>query len=207
MAYNVRKRNSVKSSHELDEDESKQEMDLEDISYVRKPDMARIIEQYDALQDHPKYTLKQVLLSRRFHLYSNRFANAQYRKTLYFPFLKQPRELIDPSWICGECTPEKGVDVTEKTRTRPKGHRFIVTADTQFGILMDGFAMDFPNWSQEIEISRKCVEQINAMKGEEKPLCKCKKHLYSTYYVDSCAGLICENCFSLTMSNSCDCLR
>ena len=70
--------------------------------------------------------------------------------------------------LCGECT-----KVTEKQRTRPKGHRFIITADTQYGILMDGFAMNSPNWSQEIEISRKCVEQINAMEGDERPLFVC----------------------------------
>lgn len=38
---------------------------------------------------------------------------------------------------------------------------------------MDGFAMNNPNWSQEIEISRKCVEQINAMEGEDRPLFVC----------------------------------
>ena len=206
MTYNIRKRDSVKSSHVINEEEdSKQEMDLEDISYVRKPNMARIIEEYDALQDHPKYTLKQVLLSRRFHLYSIRFANAQFGKTLYFPTLKQPRELIDPSWICGECTPEEGVAVTEKTRTRAKGHRFIITADTQYGILMDGFAMDFPNWSQEIEISRKCVEQINAMKGEERPLCKYTLHLYFKYVSIAAPNLLVKHSF--TLFNSCNCLR
>lgn len=38
---------------------------------------------------------------------------------------------------------------------------------------MDGFAMNNPNWAQEIEISRKCVEQINAMEGEDRPLFVC----------------------------------
>ena len=151
------------------EQEEKSEMDLEDISYVRKPDLARIIEEYEAIQNHPKYTLKQVVLSRRFHLYANRFVNSQYRNTLLYPTLKQPRELLDPTWICKECIPEPDRIITEKTKTR-KGHRFIITADTQYGILMDGFAMDYPNWSQEIEISRKCVSQINAMKGPDRPL-------------------------------------
>lgn len=52
-------------------------------------------------------------------------------------------------------------------------NHIILAADTQIGILMDGFAMDFPNWSQEIEISRKCVKQINSMKGRDRPLFVC----------------------------------
>ncbi|KAL7547685.1 hypothetical protein ACHAWF_010966 [Thalassiosira exigua] len=69
--------------------------------------------------------------------------------------------------VCGEC--KEPEPVTEKQRTRP-GHRFIVAADTQFGILMDGFAMARPNWSEEIEISRKCVAQINEMTDADRPL-------------------------------------
>ena len=175
MMYNIMKRESVKAlnvGHDAaDESKEEKEIDLEDISFVRKPNMARIIQEYDNLRNHPKYTLKQVVLSRRFHLYSNRFANSQFHHTLYHPKLKQPRELIDPNF-CSACAPEEGAR-TEKSRTRLKGHRFIITADTQFGILMDGFAMDFPNWSQEIEISKKCVQQINAMRGDERPLFVC----------------------------------
>jgi len=150
--------------------EEKKEVDLEDISYVRKPNLASIVEEYEAMQNHPKYTLRQVVLSRRFHLYAHRFANAQYQHTLVYPTLKQPQELCPPWMLCQECKEE---DVTEKQRTRTKGHRFIIAADSQFGILMDGFAMENPNWSQEIEISRKCVAQINAMQGEVRPLFVC----------------------------------
>lgn len=142
-------------------------------SYVRKPNLAKIIENYDRLdpKKRKKYTLRQVLLSRRFHLYKHRFANAQYNKTLLYPTLVQPKELYkEVTMICGECSDE---DKTEKRRSRPKGHRFIITADTQFGILMDGFAMKNPSWSQEIEISRRCVEQINNMVGDERPLFVC----------------------------------
>ena len=167
MVYNMHQMNH--------EDERKEEeMDVEDVSYVRKPNLARIIEEYDALATHPKYSLKQVVLSRRFHLYANRFANAQYQRTLVYPTLRQPEELFSCPWlqhkmpICGECKEEE--PVTEKQRTRTKGHRFIIAADTQFGILMDGFAMDCPSWASEIEISRKCVKQINAMQGDQRPL-------------------------------------
>ena len=125
-----------------DNDESKEDMDVEDISYVRKPNLARIIEQYEALSNHPKYSLKQVVLSRRFHLYAHRFGNAQYQHTLVHPTLKQPSELYSCPWLmersdmtCMECKEE---EVTEKYRSRKGGHRFIIAADTQFGILMDG---------------------------------------------------------------------
>jgi len=37
-------------------DEEKEIMDLECVDYVRKPDMATIIEQYDAMANHPKYS-------------------------------------------------------------------------------------------------------------------------------------------------------
>lgn len=182
VMYSMRQRASVRginvisevyNTDEEEEEKKNQDIDLEDVSYVRKPNMARIIQEYEQLQNHPKYTLKQVVLSRRFHLYGNRFANAQFQKTLYYPTLKQPKEMMDPTVFCQPCS-YSGVKetnvITEKTRTRPKGHRFIITADTQYGILMDGFAMEYPNWSTEIEISRKCVEQINNMRGEDRPL-------------------------------------
>ena len=183
MMYNITKRGGFGSANSVAEDEEdkgeveQKEVDLEDISYVRKPNLARIIEEYEALQHHPKYHLKQIVLSRRFHLYAHRFGNAQYQQTLVYPTLRQPKELYSCPWLCRPCAEEE--PVTEKTRTRTKGHRFIIAADTQFGILMDGFAMDFPNWSQEIEISRKCVAQINAMTGEERPL-----------YVTVCGDLV-----------------
>ncbi|KAL7534048.1 hypothetical protein ACHAXR_005601 [Thalassiosira sp. AJA248-18] len=177
MEYNMRMGNNQRSIADNEDDEEEvKEMDLEDVSYVRKPNLARIIEEYEAMQKHPKYTLQQVVLSRRFHLYAHRFGNAQYQHTLVYPTLRQPEELYSCPWLsaklttCGECKEE---EVTEKQRTRTKGHRFIIAADSQFGILMDGFAMDFPNWSQEIEISRKCVSQINAMTGTERPLYVC----------------------------------
>lgn len=126
------------------------------------------------IQSYIIYSLRQVVLSRRFFLYAHRFANAQFQRTLVFPTLPQPKELYHgfDNQICGECNTQTE-KITEKQRTRPKGHRFIITADTQYGILMDGFAMNNPNWSQEIEISRKCVEQINAMEGEDRPLFVC----------------------------------
>jgi len=158
-------------------EEEVKEVDVEDISYVRKPILADIVQEYEAMQNHPKYTLKQVVFSRRFHLYAHRFGNAQYQRTLVYPTLRQPTELYSCPWlmksqsVCGECKEEE--PITEKQRTRSKGHRFIIAADTQFGILMDGFAMDRPNWSQEIEVSRKCVSQINAMQGRNRPLYVC----------------------------------
>ena len=162
-----------------DGEEEVKEMDVEDISYVRKPRLVNIIQEYQALQNHPKYNLKQIVLSRRFHLYAHRYANAQFQRTLVYPTLKQPDELYSCAWLksqtlCGECKEAEEVKpVTEKQPTRINGHRFIIAADTQFGILMDGFAMDFPNWNTEIDISRKCVAQINAMKGNERPLFVC----------------------------------
>ncbi|KAL9186060.1 hypothetical protein ACHAXT_005298 [Thalassiosira profunda] len=206
--YNLRMNHrligSIDEDGALEEEEEKKEIDLEDLSYVRKPNLARIIEEYEAMRHHPKYNLKQVILSRRFHLYAHRFGNSQYQRTLVYPTMPQPPEMFaQPEacpWLtntvitCGECKEQKGTadGVTEKQRTT-HGHRFIIAADTQFGILMDGFAseclglqslgfffasfiadntcfaVDFPNWTQEIEISRKCVKQINDMCGKDRP--------------------------------------
>jgi len=137
------KRKTTTLDDDTNNDESKEDMDVEDISYVRKPNLARIIEQYEALSNHPKYSLKQVVLSRRFHLYAHRFGNAQYQHTLVHPSLKQPSELYSCPWLmersqltCMECKEEEVT--TEKYRSRKGGHRFIIAADTQFGILMDG---------------------------------------------------------------------
>ena len=143
--FNKRKTTSLDDDTNIN-NESKEDMDVEDISYVRKPNLARIIEQYEALSNHPKYSLKQVVLSRRFHLYAHRFGNAQYQHTLVHPTLKQPSELYSCPWLmersqmtCMECKEEEDkVKTTEKYRSRKGGHRFIIAADTQFGILMDG---------------------------------------------------------------------
>jgi len=94
--------------------------------------------------------------------YRNRFANAQINRTLNFPTLPQPKS-------------DEDLDedrTTEMARTRTS-HRFIITADTQFGIFMDGYHMEFPNWQTEIDISRECVQTINSMKGDERPLYVC----------------------------------
>jgi len=176
MKYNMSNMNDNKRAEEGEEEEAKT-MDVQDTSYVRKPCLRRMLVEYEALCNHPKYHLKQILLSRRFHLYAHRFGNAQYQRTLVYPTLTQPDELYSCPWlkrqaVCGECKDEER-PTNEKERTRMNGHRFIIAADTQFGILMDGFAMAPPNWSSEIEISRKCVKQINLMTGKERPLYVC----------------------------------
>ena len=38
---------------------------------------------------------------------------------------------------------------------------------------MDGFAIENPNWNTEIGISKQCVQRINSMKGDERPLFVC----------------------------------
>ncbi|MGB2446003.1 MAG: hypothetical protein ACPH86_06580, partial [Schleiferiaceae bacterium] len=144
VRYNMRRSTVLRTNSlrdigiDLDRDdetaveEEEKEVDVEDISYVRKPNLARMVQEYKAMLHRPKYTLKQVLLSRRFHLYAHRFANAQYKRTLLYPTLPQPQE-FNPVWLCQECKEEEDEPVTEKQRTRPKGHRFIIAADTQFG--------------------------------------------------------------------------
>lgn len=121
----------------------------EDVAFVRRPKLATI------------------LSTRKFFLFKNRYMNAQRNRTLDFPTLPQPSE---------EQSEEKSnnddAETTEMVRTRPS-HRFIITADTQFGILMDGFAMENPSWDTEIEISRRAINKINAMKGAERPLYVC----------------------------------
>jgi len=106
--------------------------------------------------------LANIILSSKFMLYRNRYADAQMNRTLLFPALPQPTSDMDVD--------EAGK--TEMTRTR-SSHRFIVTADTQYGVLMDGFPMENPNWDTEIDISRECVRQINSMEGDERPLFVC----------------------------------
>jgi len=106
--------------------------------------------------------LASLIMTKKFMLYRHRYASAQVNRTFIFPTLPQPK--------FDEDLDEDGV--TEMTRTRTS-HRFIITADTQFGILMDGFEMRFPNWQTEIDISRQCVKEINAMKAEKRPLYVC----------------------------------
>ena len=36
------------------------------------------------------------------------------------------------------------------------------------------FAMELPNWSQEIEILCRCVAQINTIQGRDRPLYVCR---------------------------------
>ncbi|KAL7525006.1 hypothetical protein ACHAWF_001169, partial [Thalassiosira exigua] len=172
-----RLRPSCRISFAIDED-SDDEVEEDVIvdgsfSFASESNFSRIIKKIELEMHQPKYSLRQVVLSRRFHLYAHRFANAQRKRTLTYPTLPQPEELVlGPDSICRECNDEDENTVTEKLRTR-EGHRFIIAADTQFGILMDGFAMEYPNWDQELEISRKCVAQINSMKGSERPLFVC----------------------------------
>ena len=136
--------------------------DCEDHSHVRKPDLTEILEDRDAsATTFP--SLKKVLLSRRFHLYKYRFSNCQYMNKLCYPTLPQPKSDEEE----GEAAAS-----TEMRQSR-SSHRFIIAADTQFGILMDGFAMENPNWMNEIEISRRCVEKINSMEGADRPLFVC----------------------------------
>ena len=144
------------------------------VDYVRKPDVVKIAQEQ---AQRSAYTLRQVVLSRRFHLYKYRFANAQFRRTLLYPTLPQPADIFHgsvPGYVCEECTnPDESSGSSEKQRTRPNGHRFILAADTQFGIMMDGYAMDNPSWGKEIELSRRAVAKINAMEGNERPLFVC----------------------------------
>lgn len=96
--------------------------------------------------------LKKLIQSKAFSKYAHRFTNAQYKHTLYHPKLNQD---------------------TEMTKTRPQGHSFVITADTQFGVLMDGFAMMNPNWEKEIKYSRRAVRQINSLNPRPLFVCVC----------------------------------
>lgn len=86
----------------------------------------------------------------------HRFTNAQFNRTLCHPCLPQPYN-----------DNEDKNSQTEMVSSRPS-HRFVIAADTQFGVMMDGFVMANPSWESEIELSRQCVAKINAM--EPKPL-------------------------------------
>jgi len=129
------------------------------VDHVRKPDVVKIAKEMEQAQ-RSKYTLRQVLLSRRFHLYKYRFANAQYRRTLRYPTLPQPADIFQgsvPGYVCEECTYPDNKNSSEKQKTRPNGHRFILAADTQFGIVMD-----VSKKSQHSVRSRDCSKQLNA---------------------------------------------
>eukprot|EP00978_Attheya_sp_CCMP212_P039251 scaffold202582_cov46-Attheya_sp.AAC.2 len=63
-------------------------------------------------------------------------------------------------------------DLGEQEKTREK-HSFVICADTQFGILMDGIPMKEPNWDTEVDLSRRAVEKINAMKPKPLFVCVC----------------------------------
>mmetsp|Transcript_58734 Transcript_58734/g.68617 ORF Transcript_58734/g.68617 Transcript_58734/m.68617 type:complete len:317 (+) Transcript_58734:68-1018(+) len=133
--------------------------------HVRLPDISR------------RTKLSNIVVSKLFQSRINRFHSAQRRRTICHPSLPQPPmaggENIDSLFQKSSSSKEGNADenvvlCTEIKRTRAK-HRFVVTADTQYGIMMDGYAMNEPNWDNEIKISRACVEQINAMKGENRP--------------------------------------
>lgn len=53
VKYNMRMQDTGDGSY-IDEEEK--DMDLECIDYVRKPDLANCIQQYDAMSNHPKYS-------------------------------------------------------------------------------------------------------------------------------------------------------
>jgi len=64
----------------------------------------------------------------------------RYRRTLIYPTLPQPADVYHgsvPGYVCGECENNDDTAPSEKQRSRPKGHRFVLAADTQFGIFMD----------------------------------------------------------------------
>ena len=130
------------------------------VDHVRKPDVVKIAMEMEQAQ-RSKYTLRQVLLSRRFHLYKYRFANAQYRRTLLYPTLPQPADIFYgsvPGYVCEECTYPDNANSSEKQKTRSNGHRFILAADTQFGIVMD-----VSKKSQHSVRSQNCSKLLNAL--------------------------------------------
>lgn len=140
-------------------------IDPESKEHVRLPQTSR------------KMKLSDVVISKKFQLRINRFHAAQRRRTINHPSLPQPPlaggESIDPFFqkLCSSkegAADENVVLCTEIKRTSAK-HRFVITADTQYGIMMDGYAMNKPNWDKEIKISRACVNKINAMNGENRP--------------------------------------
>ena len=53
VKYNMRMQDTGDGSY-VEEDEK--DMDLECVDYVRKPDLANCIQQYDAMTHHPKYS-------------------------------------------------------------------------------------------------------------------------------------------------------
>eukprot|EP00588_Corethron_pennatum_P006983 CAMPEP_0194288882 /NCGR_PEP_ID=MMETSP0169-20130528/37825_1 /TAXON_ID=218684 /ORGANISM="Corethron pennatum, Strain L29A3" /LENGTH=633 /DNA_ID=CAMNT_0039035997 /DNA_START=399 /DNA_END=2300 /DNA_ORIENTATION=- len=125
-------------------------------------------------------------------LYKNRFAAAQRDGKLFHPFLPQPTEEeelerrkyvrsqansqggsfddcyedeIAPVLLCSEVSEENRITNRKKSEmeTTAAHHRFVICADTQFGILMDGTPMETPNWDKEMDISLRAVAKINSM--------------------------------------------
>lgn len=59
VKYNMRMQDHAGSTATGDGsyvDEEEKDMDLECVDYVRKPDLANCIQQYDAMTNHPKYS-------------------------------------------------------------------------------------------------------------------------------------------------------
>lgn len=120
----------------------KYHIDCEDSSYVRLP------------------CLKNLIKNRKVVRQRYRYANAQVDHTLKHPTLPQPKD--DNEEAAEDDASSEESPPNEMKRTRPS-HRFVICADTQFGILMDGYAMTNPNWDKEIGMSRQTVEEINAL--------------------------------------------
>ena len=53
VKYNMRMHDTGDGSYV---DEEEKDMDLECVDYVRKPDLANCIQQYDSMTNHPKYS-------------------------------------------------------------------------------------------------------------------------------------------------------
>jgi len=107
-----------------------------------------------------KPRLQSIIQSTHFKTYKHRFRSAQVNRTLHHPALYQPKMRNEKK------------DLGEQKKTREK-HSFVICADTQFGILMDGIPMKEPNWDTEVDLSRRAVEKINAMKPKPLFVCVC----------------------------------
>jgi hypothetical protein len=107
-----------------------------------------------------KPRLQNIVRSTHFKLYKHRFRSAQVNRTLHHPALYQPTMRNEK------------MDLGEQKKTREK-HSFVICADTQFGILMDGIPMKEPNWDTEVDLSRRAIEKINAMNPKPLFVCAC----------------------------------
>lgn len=56
VKYNMKMKLDGINEEDKDEEDENREMDVECVDYVRKPDLASILEQYDAMTNHPKYS-------------------------------------------------------------------------------------------------------------------------------------------------------